>query len=43
VDKSIAASRAAPLKLADLVRCKDALRFYRYQLPKKLGLGSTGA
>jgi len=43
VDKSIAASREAPLKLADLVRCKDALRFYRYQLPRKLGMASTGS
>ena len=31
-------SNPAQLRLKELVPCKDALRFYRYQLPRRLGL-----
>lgn len=37
-NKAQTTSRPADMSLKDFVKDKDALRFYRYQLPKKLGL-----
>lgn len=37
-DKTQTSMQPAPLALKDLIADKEALRFYRYQLPKKLGL-----
>jgi glycosyltransferase involved in cell wall biosynthesis len=37
-DKTRVRLKPLPGKLKDLVSCKDSLRFYRYQLPRLLGL-----
>jgi glycosyltransferase involved in cell wall biosynthesis len=39
--KDSAAAGISPLKLTDLIRCPEALRFYRYQLPRRLSAGTA--
>jgi len=42
-DKSRLELRPVPYALKDLVSCKTSLSFYRYQLPKLLGMASAAA